>query len=141
MNRVLRQAGKTEVSADLFVTEEDVPHLVSAIAESRREADAANMAWRGVVNVRSTEEVKQIEAALRKGEMPPYTALPPGAALPAVNGPYDMISVHAPAGSNLRYVINLPGSLFPREVQTYKDVKAAQLVLFDGTLRLLFSNP
>ena len=52
-----------------------------------------------------------------------------------------MVSVHQPEGSAQRYVITLPGELFPAETAKVREVRAGVLAFFEQSLRPLFAAP
>lgn len=140
-NRMLVRGGKDPVPANALISADDVPAFQDAVDEMRRSTDEVSMRWRVAVNQRSTKEAKRIEEDLNAGIRPRYDIIPRGAGLPKVDGPYDMVAVHTPAGTVDRYVIRLPALDFQREVADVKQSVAAQLALFDGALRTLFVIP
>lgn len=140
-NRILIRAGKEAVPANATIARADLDGFVQLAADSKQHVHATEFSWRSAVTVQSNAAVKEINQALRDGRRPPYPVLPAGAGIPAVKGPYDMISLHRPAGSGDRFLIELPEQVCAEEAKAFREAREAQAAFFEGTLRPLFRVP
>lgn len=140
-NRILVRAGKDPISKDATIVKQDVEAFLQMTKDSQERVWAKESTWRSAVNVHSMAATKEIDEALRQGRKPTYSVLPDSVGMPRVKQPYDMVSIHRPAGSVERYLIELPEQLCPKEAQAFREARESQAVFFDETLRPLFRNP
>jgi hypothetical protein len=139
-NNILKQGGKAPVSDDATISKEDLPKFLKSARMTLNKTDAVMMDWRNAVSQKTNEATKEIQADLREGRTPRYDKISSRDGVPKHEN-YDVVSICAPAGTTDRYLIRMPATLFPNEVENYKQANAGMLVLFDETLRLMFSEP
>lgn len=141
VNRILRRDGKAEIPGTWLIARDDVEGFIRVVEETRSAVESKSMSWRVAVSDAAKVAAKQIDHDIAAGRTPAFPELPEGSGLPRVEGTFDRVTIHRPAGSAKAYVIKHGAADFAKEVEPLRQSRRDQAHAFDGELRGLFSPP